>query len=113
MAPAHRKRLTRQVRVKVALQLTQAEIERLEARAAGEIRPIGNYVAWVIERHLATKPTKASKPRDADPNEERTAYEAGVLLTIPERRELEKRAADERRSLSSYVTRLLVEELQQ
>ena len=31
--------------------------------------------------------------------------------TVPERRELEKRAAAERRSVSSYVTRLVVEAL--
>ena len=33
-------------------------------------------------------------------------------LTIPERRELEKRAAGERRSLSNYVARLVVGELE-
>ena len=53
VSPARRSKPTKQVRVKVSLLLTQAEIERLESRAAGEVRPIGNYVAWVIEQHLA------------------------------------------------------------
>ena len=91
-----RKRPARQVRIKVTLLLTPDETARLEARAAGEIRPIGNYVAWVIEQHLATKPKKR-RPRDADPSEERVAYDVGPFLTVPERRELEKRAAAERR----------------
>ena len=108
MSGQPRRRPAKQVRVKVALLLTQPEIERLEARAAGEIRPVGNYVAWVIERHLAAKP-KARKPRDADPSEERLAYDAGPFLTVPERRELERRAAAERRSVSGYVTRLVVD----
>ena len=34
-----------------------------------------------------------------------------LTLTIPERRELEKRAAAERRSMSNYVARLVVGEL--
>ena len=79
--------------------------------AAGEIRPVANYVAWVIEQHLAAKP-KNAKPRDADPSEERLAYDVGPFLTVPERRELERRAATERRSVSGYVTRLVVESLQ-
>ena len=37
-----------------SLLLTQSEIERLGARAAGEVRPVANYVAWVIEPRVAT-----------------------------------------------------------
>ena len=73
MSGQPRRRPTKQVRVKVSLLLTQNEIERLEARAAGEVRPVANYIAWVIEQHLATKPSKVSKPRDADPSEERAS----------------------------------------
>ena len=38
-------------------------------------------------------------------------YDVNLTLTIPERRALEKRAKAERRSLSSYVARLVVEQL--
>ena len=111
MSPARRKRPTRQVRVRLALQLTEDEAARLEARAAGEVWSVGNYIAWVVEQHLAEKLKKARKPRDADPNEERMAYDVGPFLTAPERREFQKRAAAERRSVSSYVTRLVVDTL--
>ena len=109
MSGQPRRRPTKHVRVRLALQLTEDEAARLEARAAGEVRSVGNYIARVIELHLASKSKKARKPRDADPDEQREAYEIGALLSIPERRELEKRAAAERRSVSSYVTRLLVD----
>ena len=108
VSPARRSKPTKQVRVKVALLLTHSEVERLESRDAGEVRPVANYVAWVIEQHLGAKPRKA-KPRDADPSEERMAYDVGPFLSIPERRELEQRATAERRSVSGYVTRLVVD----
>jgi hypothetical protein len=45
---------------------------------------------------------------DGDPSRERMAYDLNLTLTIPERRELEKRAGAELRSLSGYVARLVV-----
>ena len=68
-------------------------------------------LSWMIEQHLAKRPKRARKPRDADPDVERISYEAGPYVTIPEQRELEKRAAAERRSVSSYVTLLVLEAL--
>ena len=69
---------------------------------------MANYIAWVIEQDLAAKPIRRRPPLDANPREKRTGYEVTLTLTIPERRELEKRAATERRSLSNYVARLVV-----
>ena len=111
MPSSPRSRPTKQVRIKVALLLTQDEIHRFQARAAGEARPIGNLLSWMIEQHLAKRPKKARKPRDADPDVERISYEVGPFITRTEQRELEKRAAAERRSVSSYVTRLVLEAL--
>ena len=48
---------------------------------------------------------------DANASHKRIGYEVNLTLTIPERRELEKRTATERRSLSNYVARLVVGEL--
>ena len=84
------------------------EIKRLEARAAGEVRSVANYVAWVIEHDLAAKPRRRRTPLDANPRHKRTGYEVNLTLTIPERRKLEKRAEGERRSLSNYVARMVV-----
>ena len=105
---ARRTRPTRQIRLRLALSFTRAEIKRLEARAAGEVRSVANYVAWVIQRDLAAKPRRQRPPLDANPRHKRTGYEVNLTLTIPERRELEKRAGAERRSLSNYVARLVV-----
>ncbi len=96
-----RTRPTRQIRLRLALPLTRDEVKLLEARAAGEVRSVANYVAWVIQRDLAAKPKRQRPPLDADPRHKRTGYEVNLTLTIPERRELEKRAAAERRSLSN------------
>ena len=111
MAAQPRSKPTRTARVRLTLKLTAAEAKALEARAAGEARSVSNLVEWVIERELAPGKRRARKPRDADPKRERWAYDVGPFLTIPERRELEKRAEAERRSRSGFVTRLVLEEL--
>ena len=105
---AQRVRPTRQIRLRLALPLTRQEIKRLEARAAGEVRSVANYIAFVIQQDLATKPSRKRPPLDASPRHKRTGYEVNLTLTIPERWELEKRAGAERRSLSNYVARLVV-----
>ena len=109
--PVRRTRPTRQIHLRLAHPLTRTEIKRLEARAAGEVRSVANYVAWVIEQDLATKPKRRRPLLDANPGHKRISYDAHLSLTIPERRELEKRAAAERRSLSNYVALLVVAEL--
>ena len=72
---------------------------------------MANYVAWVIQQDLAAKGKRKRAVLDGDPSRERMAYEVNLTLTIPERRELKKRAAAERRSLSNLVARLVVGEL--
>ena len=101
----------RQIRLRLALPLTRQEIKRLEARAAGKVRSVANYVAWVIQQDLAAKGKRKRAALDGDPSRERVAYDVNLTLTIPERRDLEKRAGAERRSLSGYVARLVVGEI--
>ncbi len=47
----------------------------------------------------------------AGAGDKRIGYELVVPITIPDRRALEERARKELRSLSSYVAKLIVEEL--
>ena len=58
------------------------------------------------------RPKRQRSPLNANPRHRRAGYEVNLTLTIPERRELEKRAEAERRSLHRvYVARLVVGEL--
>ncbi len=100
----------RQVRLRLALPLTRDEVKRLEARAAGEVRSVANYVSWVIAEALGSQ-RRRQRSLDANPREKRTGYDVGLMLTIPEREELRKHAKAQRRSLSNYVARLVVEAL--
>ncbi len=104
------KQPTRQVRLRLSLPLTREEAKRLEARAAGEVRSVANYVSWVIAEALGSQ-RRRQRSLDANPREKRSGYDVGLMLTIPEREELRRRAEAERRSLSNYVARLVVEAL--
>ena len=66
------------------------------------------FVNMGSARTQAAKPSRKRPPLDTNPRHKRVGYEVNLTLTIPERHELEKRAAAERRSLSSYVARLAV-----
>ncbi len=72
---------------------------------------MANYVAWLIEQDLASKLKRKRPTLNANPPYKRQGYEVNLTLTIPEREELKKRAAAERRSLSNYVARLVVGKL--
>ncbi len=97
-------------RLRVQPRLTQAEARELEGRAAADFRSVGNYVAWLIAQNLSAK-RKARSRTKAKPGDKRAGYSINVPITIPDRRELEKRAREEMRSLSSYVAKLIVEDL--
>ena len=79
-------------------------------RAAADLRPVTNYVAYLIAQDLRGK-RRSTRPTSAKPGDKRIGYELVVPITIPDRRELEERARKELRSLSGYVARLIVEEL--
>ena len=73
----------------------------------------GRVPPVLAERDRA--PTKSQATRRNGSAEtasrERLGYEVNLTLTIPERRELKKRAGAERRSLSNYVARFVVGEI--
>ncbi len=104
------KQPTRQVRLRLSLPLTRENAKRLEARATGDVRSVANYVSWVIADSLGSQ-RRRQRSLDANPREKRTGYDVGLMLTSPEREELRRRAEAERRSLSNYVARLVVEAL--
>ena len=89
--------------------LTKREARTLEARAAEEMRGIGNYVAWLITRDLARKPRR--RRTGAKLSDTREPYGMAVPLSTADRKALQERAEAEMRSLSNYVATLILEEL--
>ena len=98
------------MRLRLAPQLTRDETRKLEARAAADLRPVPNYVAYLVDQDLRGK-RRRGRPTSAKPGDKRVGYNLVVPITIPDRRELEERAEKELRSLSGYVARLIVEDL--
>ncbi len=97
------------IRLRVEPSLTNREARALEARAAEEMRGIGNYVAWLITRDLARKPRR--RRTGAKLSDRRKGYGMAVPLSTTDRKALEQRADAELRPLSNYVATLILEEL--
>jgi hypothetical protein len=69
-------------------------------------------VALLLEEDLQKPNTKASRRvRGAGPDDRRTGYELHMTLTVEQRKRIEARAAQQERSLSSYVAKVIVEAL--
>lgn len=67
----------KEMRLRLWLPLTRQEIKQLEARAAGEIRSVANYVAWVISEGPQAPESEARVvPKRA---EQQSGGEAGRL----------------------------------
>ena len=88
--------------------LTGAEQRKLKATAERELRSIGNFIGWIVVQHLRSH-RKGLKPKTLDGP--RSSYDVGVSFTPDELAKLEARAEEQRRSVSSYVTLLVVEAL--
>ena len=85
MAARRRSRRTPPVRFHVSLLLTRAEIKQLQARAAAELRSVGNYVGKVIVDDLRRTRTKrrSSKARKplGEPGDRRVGYDLTIQLS--------------------------------
>ena len=88
--------------------LTGAEQRQLKATAERELRSIGNLVGWIVVQHLRSHKKRLKLKTISGP---RSKFEVGVTFTPDELAKLEARAEEQRRSLSSYVTLLVVEAL--
>ena len=101
----------RKLRLRVSPHLTEQETRRLKARAKANLRSIADYVSRLIEVDLRKRSSRTTgrAVRGAGPNDRRAAYEIGMMLTVEQRQRIEAKAEHEGRSLSSYVTRVIVE----
>ena len=69
------------VRIHTTPKLTRSEIEKLQARAAAEMRSVANYAAFLVVQHLKGKGLRKLPPLPATrPGDDRVAYEIAVPL---------------------------------
>ena len=106
--PSNQPSTGRKIRLRVDPQLTPTEIRKLEARAAEDLRGLGNYVAWLIAQDLTRKP-KARRATGATPTDRRQPYNMAIPMTTADRERLRERADAEMRSISSYVAVVILE----
>ncbi len=103
----------RKVRIHTTPKLTRSEFEKLQARAAAEMRSVANYVAFLVVQPLKVKGRRKLRPLPATrPGDERVSCEIAIPLTPDQRAELEANAQKQMRSMSSYVALVIAENLQ-
>ncbi len=106
------RRAGKRVRFTAALSLTRAESQRLEANAAADLRSVSNYVSrLVVEDQRLTQRTRRRSTVAAKPGERRVTYDVAVYITAAEKQQLRAGAWAEMRTVSSYVTKLVLENL--
>ena len=94
------------------MRLTRAESQRLEANAATDLRSVSNYVSrLVVEDLRRAHGTRTRSMAAAKPGERRATYDVAVYITAPEKKELQAGARAEMRTVSSYVTKLVLQDL--
>ncbi len=100
------------VRLRVDPQLTRGEVRELQARAAADMRSVGSTVALLLIADLRRRgPGRGRQAGSVSPGDKRSAYGIAFPLTAEQKRKVEARARDEVRSVSSYVTLLIVADL--
>ncbi len=99
-------------RLRVAPQLTQGEARQLQARAAADMRSVGGYVGWLLVKELKRRGSgQRRRARGVSVTDKRSAFEVAVPLTAEQKGDVEDRARDEVRSVSSLVALLIVANL--
>jgi len=101
-------RTGRKIRLRVDPQPTPTEIRKLEARAAEDLRGLGNYVSWLIAKDLAKNP-KTRRNTGAKATDKRQPCDIAIPMTTANRRQLKQRADAEMRSITSYVAVVILE----
>ena len=97
------------VRLRVCPQLTEREVQKLQARAAADMRSVGSYIALLLIADLKRRrPGRKRRAGNVPLRDPRSAFDTAVPLTAEQKKKVEAQARDEVRSVSSYVALLIV-----
>ena len=102
---------TEEIRISVSPYLTRTEIRDLRAKAAAHLRSVPNYVSSLVLQDLQRKRSVARSNPLGQLDDKRAPFYTSVQVTAVETRKLQAKARAERRSLSNYVAKLIVEAL--
>lgn len=100
----------------MAVALTPAEVRQLKQQAAADGRSVASFTAWLIAQDLGRPSSPSRRPRArvrARSIDQRVKLRIALLLPIPMRNQLRRKATSEMRSVSGFVGRVIVEELAQ
>ena len=75
------------------------------------MRSVGGYVAWLLIKDLRRESGRKRRGTGVSVGDKRSAYEIAVPLTAEQKEQVEDRARDEVRSVSSLVALLIVADL--
>jgi len=106
-----RKGRPRNPAIGLGLMLTRAEIAKLKALAASDLRSGNSYVDWLVAQELSQPAPKrtASSVRGARASDRRVALKVNLSMPPEVRDELVARAGAEMRSVSGLVSLVVVE----
>ena len=100
------------VRIHTTPKLTPSEFEKLQARAAAEMRSVANYVAFLVVQHMRGNGRRKLRPLPATRSgDDQAVYEIAVPLTPDQKAELDAKAQKQMRSVSSYVALVIADNL--
>ncbi len=106
------RRAGKQLRFTAALSLTRAESQRLEANSAAVLRSVSNYVSRLLVEDLhRAHSTRGRRTAAAKPGDRRATYDVAVQITAAEKQQLRAGARADMRTVSSYVTKLVLADL--
>jgi hypothetical protein len=109
---ATRRKPTKTLRPKPREKKVRLQVKRLQERAAADMRSIGNYLAFLVVRHLSGRGNgRRRRKAVARLGDKRISYTIAMPLTVDQKAQLQARAREEMRPVSSYVAKLIVEEL--